>query len=196
MNFKLPPDRDKPSDPEPEPEIDVPPTFGDDLSVPELKQAIQEYAEWAVDHYEAFEEVDLSDVSIEISKKMKKAAGKAGAKKGLVKGELRGVRMRFAWKAYQKWGWSEDWTNVIRHELVHIWEYQVRGNGSHGPAFKRRAEKVDAPRHCPQFADYKYTFYCESCGKKVGGRYQRSKKVKNIDKYHSKCCNASVRVES
>lgn len=207
INFPTPPgngksrDETKPStdptpEPEPEPISNDEPSFGDSLSAPELRQAIREYAEWCVDHYDAFDGISLDGVDIQVSNQMKRAAGKAGGKKDLVKGGLRSLRMRFALKAYQKWGWSDDWTGVIRHELVHIWQYQVRGDGGHGPDFHHKADQVDAPRHCPKFSDYKYEFFCKDCGEFAGGRYQRSKTVKNPDKYRSGCCKAPLRVEA
>ena len=156
---------------------------GDDLTPNELRGAIREYAE-TVDI-----DVPLDEVEIQVSKRLKRAAGKAGKKNG-------DLFMRFAWKAYQSWGWNDDFEGTIRHELVHIWEYDTHGKGSHGPTFKRKARELDAPRHCPTFADDEARWFlvCEACGKKTP-RFKRSKIVENPGPYRSGCCRARIRVE-
>nr|BDD45090.1 hypothetical protein 22 [bacterium] len=155
---------------------------GDDLTPTELKRAIRDYAE-TVDI-----DVPLDEVEIQISKRLKRAAGKAGRKNG-------DLFMRFAWKAYQSWGWNDDFEGTIRHELVHIWEYVEHGKGGHGRRFKSKAREVDAPRHCPSFAqdDARWFLICGHCGKK-SPRFKRSKVVKNPEPYRSACCGASITV--
>lgn len=201
FDFPTPPGWDQTKTPTPEPEVETisddpesPPTFGDNLSEPELKQAIRDYSAWCIQYYDDISSVDMSDVRIEISHKMKRAAGKAGGTKG-PSGFVDDLRMKFAWKAYQKWGWNGDFRGTIRHELIHIWQYQTQGAGSHGSDFKWKAGKVDAPRHCPQFTDYKFELFCEGCDKFAGGRHKRSKIVKQAGRYRSNCCNAPLRVE-
>ncbi|QRV15050.1 SprT-like domain-containing protein [Haloterrigena salifodinae] len=149
----------------------------------ELKQAIREYAETV--------EIDvpLGEVEIEISKQLKRTAGKAIRKNGQLK-------MRFAWKAYQAWGWDDEFKGTIRHELIHIWEYDTHGKGSHGPVFKTKARELDAPRHCPSFAheDAKWFLVCPRCGKKTP-RFKKSKVVENPEGYKTRCCREQIRVE-
>ncbi|NUC72572.1 SprT-like domain-containing protein [Haloterrigena sp. SYSU A558-1] len=157
---------------------------GDDLSPVELKRAIREYAETV--------EIDvpLEEVEIEISKQLKRTAGKAIRKNGQLK-------MRFAWKAYQTWGWGDDFEAVIRHELIHIWEYETFGKGGHGRNFKRKARELDAPRHCKSFAsdEAKWFLVCSNCGKKTP-RFRRSKVIENPHRYRTKCCNEQIEVET
>lgn len=166
------------------------PQFEDRMSKAELRESTREYAEWYVENNSALEEVDLSKVDFSISTSFKRAAGKAGHN-----GNIDDQILRMAWKAYQKWGWNEDWTDTIEHELIHIWQLQVHGDANHGQTFKRKAREIDAPRHCPQFAKYKYKLFCKECGEQNGGRFKRSKIVKNPESYRSGCCGEPLRVE-
>ena len=160
------------------------PNFSDSMTPEQFRDAAEEYSKWAVSHYDTFDEVDLDSVSIEVSQKMKRAAGKAGEKDGK-------LFMRFAYGAYEKWGWGNKITETIRHELVHILQYQIQGRASHGYFFKIKADEVNAPRHCTKFTEYTYGIFCSKCDEFLCGRYQRSKMVKKAKEYRSKCCNAS-----
>lgn len=193
MTIEMPPRNPRAAEPKPapEPETEAPTSGnpdaeiepGDDLTPTELKQAIREYAETV--------EIDvpLNEVDIQISKRLRRAAGKAGRKNG-------NLFMRFAWKAYQSWGWGEDFKGTIRHELVHIWEYVEHGKGSHGATFKRKARDLDAPRHCPTFAhdEAKWFFVCEECGNKTP-RFKEGKTITNPERYRTGCCKAHYTVE-
>jgi len=166
------------------------PEFGDNLSKQELKRAVKEYAEWFVSNNSALSEVELDSVRFKISKRCKRAAGLAG-----YRGNIENLYLKMAWRAYQSWGWNQDWTDTIEHELIHIWQFQVHGEANHGITFKRKAREIDAPRHCKRFTDFKYEFYCEQCGELVGGKYKMCKTVKNHDRLQSKCCNAGIELE-
>jgi len=76
------------------------PNFGDEMSSEELREACREYAEWAIEAYDTFDEAELETVTVQVSKRLKRAAGKAGRSKSVPTPFF----MRFAWKAYQKWG--------------------------------------------------------------------------------------------
>jgi hypothetical protein len=54
---------------------------------------------------------------------------------------------------------------------------------------------VDAPRHCPKFAEFKYELSCSECGEFAGGRHKRSKTVKFPHRYRSNCCGAELQSE-
>jgi predicted SprT family Zn-dependent metalloprotease len=158
------------------------PTFGDNMAPPKLRSACEEYAEWAIGEFETFDGVDLSDVPIEVSTEMKRTAGKAINRDG-------DFSMRFAYRAYQKWGW-EGFKSTIRHEIIHIKQLQEHGSADHGFTFKQMAEEVDCSVNCETFTDYEYGIFCSDCGEMVTGRYQRSKVVKKPERYNSKCCGA------
>jgi len=163
------------------------PTPGDTLPPSGFRRACEEYAEWAVDHYDEFGEVTLDTVTVQVSQKLKRAAGKAGTGRSNVPTKW---YMRFAYGAYEKWGWGEEVEATIRHELVHIKQYQETGSGGHGVDFKIMADNVDAPRHCKQFTEHNYGIYCSDCDEKVAGRIRKCKMTKKPGRYHSNCCNA------
>lgn len=167
------------------------PQFSDSMMVAGLKEAIENYTEWCVSHFDCLSTVDLSDVPISVSRELKRTAGKVMHKK---RGSGSDIRMRFAYGAYQQWGW-EQFKQTIRHELIHVWQIQECGKGDHGRTFKKKANLLDCSVHCERFTDYKYELFCDNCGQFVGGRYQRSKIVKNPTSYNSKCCGSDLTVE-
>jgi len=167
-----------------------PPEFGDDMTQHQFRSACVDYAEWASENMDALEAVDLSDVTFEVSTKMKRAAGK------VVKRNPSGnLVLRVAVGAYDEWGWGDDIIETIEHELIHVWEHQVHGKAGHGAIFKRKADELDAPRHCPQFTDYTFGLFCTDCGDMIGGKYRRCKTVNQPEKYRSPCCKAELRSE-
>lgn len=182
-------------EPEPEPESDGgenEPTFPQDMGQVELKSAIEKYQDWCAEHYDVLE-VDLDGIPVEISTQMKRTAGKVAYRKG--SDDIKHIR--YAFKAYQNGGW-QDMAETIRHELIHVHTIQNHKVGGHGRKFKRLVEPMDTTRHCESFAtdEAKYVLYCSNCDDVVAHRYQKSKTVKNPEKYNSKCCGASLRVEN
>ncbi|NHN46649.1 SprT family zinc-dependent metalloprotease [Halostella sp. JP-L12] len=99
-------------------------------------------------------DVDLDRVSWEISERAKRRAGvcRFDAESG-------SVTVRLTWAAYEAYGWPE-FTDVIRHELVHAWEFQRFGESAHGERFREKAAAVDASRHCRSFADPRLVLRC------------------------------------
>lgn len=85
-----------------------------------------------------------------------------------------------------------EWTATLRHELVHVEQFQRFATTDHGPAFRERAAAVEASVRCPPFADPKFVLTCESCGTVVGRRYRDCKLVREHDQYRSSCCNADI----
>lgn len=189
------------SEPEPEPELEPEPnpeptddelTFPNDMGRAELKTAIREYHDWCNDHYDPLD-VDLEDIPVEVSMKMKRTAGKVAH----IKGSDQVKYIRYAYKAYKKWGWDE-FAKTIRHELIHVHTVQNYQKGGHGPLFKSMVEPLETHRHCELFAENeaKYVLHCSDCDEIVAHRHKRSKTVKHPEKYLSKCCNAPLRVET
>lgn len=162
------------------------PSFGNEMPPSAFQSACREYAEWAVENYDTFSDVDLDKVAVQVSQKLKRAAGKAGKNRQRPPEYF----MRFAYGAYEKWGWDKEIEETVRHELIHIRQYQVNGSGGHGLDFRRMADEVDAPRHCKQFTDYNWGIYCSECDEQVTGKYRKCKMTKNPGRYQSKCCQA------
>jgi len=194
-NPELGDDPEPESESEPEPPLwgneddDPEPEFDDNLSEIELKAAITQYSNWCVENHADLLGVDLSEVAIEVSDKMKRAAGKVVHNK--TTGE---VTTRYAYGAYQERGW-EDFASTVRHELIHVWQIVRFGNADHGRTFKRKAENLGTSVHCEKFSEYEYNLHCTNCDDLIGGRYKKSKIVKQPEKYNSKCCGANLRVE-
>ncbi|EMA31836.1 hypothetical protein C445_13515 [Halobiforma lacisalsi AJ5] len=98
-------------------------------------------------------------------------------------------------RAYERYDWPE-FAEVVRHELVHAWEFQRFGDSGHGPRFRERAETVDAPRHCRAFADPRYVLRCleGDCDWRAE-RHRASQPVKAPDRYRCGACGGSYEVE-
>jgi SprT-like family. len=71
----------------------------------------------------------------------------------------------------------DDWERAmqtIRHETIHIWQYQNMGAGGHGPDFFLWANEFGCEKHAPKPAtEFKYHIICENCGV-VDGRVRKS----------------------
>ena len=85
-----------------------------------------------------------------------------------------------------------EWEATLRHELVHVEQYQRDGTTDHGPAFRERAVELDTDVHCPSFADPAYVLACVSCAEVVARRYRECKLVRQRDRYRSDCCGAPI----
>ena len=96
------------------------------------------------------------------------------------------------WDAFVEFS-GEEWESTLRHELVHVEQYQRFGTTGHGKRFKRRAEALDTEVHCRTFAEPKWTFFCDSCEEVTAHRYRECKLVRQYDQYRSNCCEAPLR---
>lgn len=103
------------------------------------------------------------------------------------------VTIRLARRAYDRLDWAA-FAGVVRHELVHAWEFQEFGEAGHGPRFRVKARELDAPRHCPQFTDHRLVLDCEECDW-TAGRHRASDPVKFPERYGCGQCGSDYRVE-
>jgi hypothetical protein len=99
---------------------------------------------------------------------------------------------RAAFEAYSRGEWAE----TVRHELVHVEQFQRFGATDHGAWFRRRSEAVDAPVSCRRFATPAYRLTCRECGAVVARRYRDCKLVREHDRYRSNCCGAALDCEA
>jgi len=102
--------------------------------------------------------------------------------------------LSLTWAAFEAFG-REEWESTLRHELVHLEQYQRCGTTDHGPAFEERARELDTGVHCETFSDPKYVLRCVDCDALVARRYQDCKLVRRADDYRSSCCEAPLSVE-
>ncbi|WP_255170860.1 SprT-like domain-containing protein [Natrononativus amylolyticus] len=98
-------------------------------------------------------------------------------------------------RAYEAYDWAQ-FAAVVRHELVHAWEFQRHGKSGHGERFRREARRLEAPRHCEAFTDPRYLLRC------LGGectwesrRHQASKPVRTPENYRCGSCGGDYEVE-
>jgi hypothetical protein len=156
------------------------------------------YCERAVEAF-AFE-VDLSRVAWEVSTRAKRRA--AAVKRPRLDdatvgdpmswdGAVPTCTMSLTWAAFDAFDRTE-WTATLRHELVHVEQFQRFGTTDHGPRFERRARAVDAPVRVRRFADPAYVLSCADCDAVVARRYRDCKLVRRHDEYVSSCCSASL----
>jgi len=97
------------------------------------------------------------------------------------------------YEAFQTFERSE-WTEMLRHELVHVEQFQQFGTTNHGQAFERRTNAVDASTNCPRFATPPYRLECQACETVVARRYRDCPLVRNYAQYQSACCASSLRL--
>jgi len=88
-----------------------------------------------------------------------------------------------------------EWESTLRHELIHVEQYQRDGTTDHGPAFRERAADLDTEVHCSSFADPKYVLSCGDCEEVVARRYRECKLVRERERYRSDCCGAALALE-
>lgn len=100
--------------------------------------------------------------------------------------------LSLSWAAFEAFDRGE-WRDTLRHELIHVEQFQEFGTTDHGPAFRDRANELDADVHCRRFADASYLLRCEDCESIVARRYRASKLVKHPENYRSNCCEAPLR---
>lgn len=157
---------------------------------PETKQALCERtavhaADVATEH---FPELPLEAITWETSTRMQRSAGKA-----IYDSESEEITIRLSWDAYREYGW-EQFARVVRHELIHAWQYYERGEADHGPTFHQWIEPLETDRHCERYAEPKYWVVCEECESR-DPRYRRSKVVKQPERYSCGRCGSEIDIE-
>lgn len=156
-----------------------------DCSHEEFLAVARVYAREIVDRHDL--SVDVSDLEWTVSTRAKRRAGVVRHRDG----EPRAIGI--AWAHFEANGWTAV-AGVIRHELIHVHLLVEDGDAGHGPAFRRLADRLDAPRHCERFADPAWWVVCEDCGDRLA-RYRRSKLVERPDRYRCGDCGGAFQVE-
>ncbi|MCU4718896.1 SprT-like domain-containing protein [Halapricum hydrolyticum] len=136
-------------------------------------------------------DIDTDTIEWTISERAKRRAGSCR-----YDGANGQVTIVLTWDAYRAVGW-EQFTGTIRHELVHAWEFTHYGESGHGPRFRRKADELDAPRHCESFTDGRLRLACtdEDCSW-MTERHRASEPVKYPDRgYRCGDCESPYVVE-
>jgi len=148
--------------------------------------------------------VDLAAVEWTVSTRARRRAGavRHPAVTGASAGEPREwaegpptCTVVLTWPAYESFA-REEWRGMLRHELVHVEQFQRSGTTGHGQGFRERASQIDALRSCPAFAEPNYLLRCDACGDVVVRRFRASRLVTEPDAYRSSCCESALSVES
>lgn len=137
-----------------------------------------ELLDQAADYAERVDiEIDTAAIQWELSERAKRRAGCCRYDR-----QTEQVTVVLTWAAYQSMGW-ERFTETIRHELVHAWEFTHFGESGHGSRFRRKADSVDAPRHCEPFTEGRLRLVCtnDDCAW-APDRHRASKPVKYPDR--------------
>lgn len=95
------------------------------------------------------------------------------------------------WAAFEGFSRAE-WTATLRHELLHVEQFQRFGTTGHGSTFESRAEALDTDVHCRTFATPTWLFRCRDCGETVARRYRDCSFVREYEQYRSECCRAPL----
>jgi predicted SprT family Zn-dependent metalloprotease len=89
---------------------------------------------------------------------------------------------------------------AIRHELVHVHQFQTKGSADHGPSFDHWSEPLDLDGPCTRYRStegegYTYRIECENCGF-ITGRYELDKTVRASVRSSAYCdaCRGDVYV--
>ncbi|ARS91100.1 SprT-like domain-containing protein [Natrarchaeobaculum aegyptiacum] len=154
----------------------------------ELLARARIHAREVVDEYDV--SVDLGALEWDVSARAKR---RAGACRWHADREVATIVL--ARRAYEAYDWPA-FAAVVRHELVHAWEFQQFGESGHGPRFLERAAELDAPRHCQSFSDPRYVLHCleDHCDWRAE-RHRASQPVKAPDQYRCGACGGSYEVE-
>lgn len=99
--------------------------------------------------------------------------------------------VRLTWGAADEFDRSA-WARTLRHELIHVEQFQRFGATGHGEAFRERAAALDTTVRCERFAEPRYVLDCGACDEVVARRYRDCKLVRRHEEYRSSCCDAPL----
>lgn len=156
-----------------------------DATEAEFLAAAKLYAREVVDEHDL--SVSVGDLEWGVSKRAKRRAGVVKHTDGEPQ------ELLLTWDHFLEHGWTAA-AATVRHELVHVHLLNEADDPSHGEAFERLADRLDAPRHCERFTEPSYWVCCTDCDNRIA-RYRRSKLVKQPDQYHCAACGGDLRVE-
>lgn len=156
-----------------------------DCSREEFLAVAKTYARAVVDEHGL--SVSVGDLDWAVSTRARRRAGAVRHRDG----EPEVVVL--TWGQFETNGWDAT-AGTIRHELAHVHLLNEAGDPGHGPAFRRLADRLDAPLHCERFSDPRWWVVCAACGNRIA-RYRRSKLVTHVGEYECGECGGDLRVE-
>ncbi|WP_255148772.1 SprT-like domain-containing protein [Halorarius halobius] len=147
--------------------------------------------EWAR-RYARTVDVDaaLDAVSWEVSARAKRRAGAC-----IHDPETGAVTIRLAARAAERFS-REAFEAVVRHELIHAWEYQQFGEAGHGRRFRKQADRLNVETTCPTFSVPRLRLYCTAAGCDWSAeRHRASAVVTDPEDRRCGACGARYEVE-
>ena len=134
--------------------------------------------------------VDLDSVDWDVSARAKRRAGLCRWNADTELATI--VLSRRAYTAFDR----ESFESVVRHELIHAWEFQTYGESSHGARFRERAREFDVSVTCDRFSAPRYRLRCDDPGCDWSlARHRASRTVTSPDRYRCGSCGAALTVE-
>ncbi len=102
------------------------------------------------------------------------------------------VLSRRAYETYDR----ASFEAVVRHELIHAWEFQTFGESDHGARFREVADRLNVSIHCDSFTDPRYRLRCRAgdCDWSLD-RHRASKPIKDPKRYRCGDCGGDLFVE-
>lgn len=145
----------------------------------------------------AREVVDEHDFDLDLSALEWRVSARARRRAGVCRwqDDREVVTIVLARRAYERYDWPA-FAAVVRHELVHAWEFQRFGESDHGSRFRQLAATLDAPRHCQPFSEPRYMLHCRDhdCSWRAT-RHRASKPVREPDQYRCGACGGTIAAE-
>ena len=129
--------------------------------------------------------IDMTDIEWRVDASMTKALGRCKYRKpsyGM-------CRVKLSKHLFDNDNWDQA-KQTIRHELVHVWQWQTDNNPGHGLSFQRWTGKLDISTRAenPPTEDFKYEVHCPNCGQ-IGGRQKRCKSLRQIVNRDQRYCS-------
>ncbi|WP_075938203.1 SprT-like domain-containing protein [Halosegnis longus] len=130
--------------------------------------------------------VDTDSLDWEVSTRAKQRAGAC-----TYDGDA--ITIRLAWGAAKRFDRAQ-FERVIRHELIHAWEYQTAGEAGHGARFRKQADRLDVSVTCPAFTTPRLRLECTNCAW-TADRHRASAVVTGPETRRCGECGARYEVE-
>ncbi len=143
----------------------------------------------------ARETIEDADIAVDLSAVEWRVSTRARRRAGVCRyhPDRESVTIVLARRAYEAYDWPA-FAAVVRHELVHAWEFQQFGESGHGQRFREQAAALEAPRHCRSFAEPRYVLRCRDCAWEAD-RHRASKPVTTPGAYRCGNCGGDYEVE-
>jgi predicted metallopeptidase len=91
---------------------------------------------------------------------------------------------------------DEECKEIIRHELIHVYQNQEYGISNHGDEFKKLSNRYECSVECSKFREFKYEIYCSSCNDLKYESNKETQIINNAKNSKSICCESDFNIIS